>query len=304
MRIEIAPLVSYAFGVLFSIFAGAFLGNVVSLFLIWSLHLSPDLYRWLFFPVSFGFGGSIFMAGRHQKPVDLGHLGVLRFLKQRLVLIFTVTLLLTEGYHWGIPKMTDYVQVSKKIQTSRIISEQALSRDNVLMTAFMFYKFLIENESGYLGAEDEVTSLEMIGLQALRNGMADEDSSQLTQSESHAFLSRRVKDAMTKVAAKDYGIVLQDVYVTSVRLPADLENALTLARINSAKIEAEKILLQAFVVRAEELKRTGISPENAVQIIQNERGTLKSTSEIRRIEASREITDAIVAAVKQAFGRN
>ncbi len=310
----IGPFGTYASGLIISIVVGVAAGDLMTAFFLWTSGLSKDWSYVSFWPIALPVAAEFFSVGRGAN-VPTGWLGVPTFLGKRLDKFFGLkhivipflgvfSLILSEGSHWQFPKLMSFIPVNHKKQTSGFIPVQGYSSDGIEMSGLMFYKYQVTRPFVYLDADGELMSLEQIGMARFRDCIANSTAAVLTSSEIKSDIAENIDGLMKSVSEADYGVGILEVFVPSIRLPAELEAALTKKRIQEVNREAEKIMMDAFLDRMADLKAGGITdPVRAAEILQNERNTIKSEVRTYRVEDAEAIANAFAAALAQVFGR-
>ena len=99
------------------------------------------------------------------------------------------------------------------------------------------------------------------------------------------------------------GIVLNRLNVREIKLKGKLADAAELQAKEERDREAEKVELRHIAERMEELKKLGLSNEEAKELIQTERGKVTKTISETKLNLSPETRDMIEKVIPETLGR-
>lgn len=280
-----SPLKTTLFGLAASALFGLLISALSTVIFFWYLLDAPSFVIIIAFgSIWFGIGEETYRLGRNH-TVPIGSVGVPTLLDGRARTILGLKLLLAEGSHWLPPIIMKLVTVSVQTQESDSSdNDDFVSRDGLKMRGSFFFRYQVSDPYAWFSFEDPEASLLNIAEPAARAAFAQEDANDLCHDENkREGIAARITSAL-KPRARVAGVTIVETLLTRAEPPQEVLDANAKKLVEVAQKESEKTELDGVIDRIRDLKAEGFSPKEAYEIIGGERGKVKTTRQIYKVE--------------------
>lgn len=206
------------------------------------------------------------------EPVKIGHKGVATLFGARIPIV------INEGRNWLLPRpIMNFVEVDCREKPLNFAVSEALSSEDIPMKVNVSAQIKVVDPYKSLSVEKIEDSLKEVGARSIRWETKKLPALELTKGMEE--LSERLKKEIDDTSEKNWGIDAKQVFVTDIRLPKDLEDAMTQKKTEEAQKDSERtefnhILTMLGGDDLEEGKKAWkeMKPKDRATIMQAERG--------------------------------
>ncbi|HUX35411.1 MAG TPA: SPFH domain-containing protein [Candidatus Paceibacterota bacterium] len=229
------------------------------------------------------------------RKIDVAFKGSFLFLGMRIGVI------LNEGWTWMLPPIYSFQTVDMKDMAHKLDNLEGITKDNVKVSIDESIIWKVIDPNKFLNVGEGVIrigfddTIDQVLREEVRGVVLDDAIGMRFKHGAKTKLETAVHEM-----SKEWGVKVTHVRVPAIMPDAEVLKSLELKRQEIAQREAEKVEIKNVRDRITDLKRTGLSPVQAAEVVQTERKKVVKTIAEHTFRVDDE-TSGAVKAVAQAF---